>query len=320
MNSQQLIEVEGNLTDQLNRHVEAGIRNNISRGHNNAGDIGFECDSYQALCRLRGELKPRNSVGLAKIFRIGNVWEQPNIRWLQDAQIKVRETGDKRFEWKKYNIVGYMEADIKLPEIDEKACFPLEHKTISPNGLRAVRKCKEEGMSLTQATQPWIKKYPGQLMTYMLFKEVEIGVWFFFEKLSGDFLWWLTALDYGYTETLIKRAERCEKNVREGTIPKPEYSGLCSKCDFAMTYCFPDKDFGPGFDFINDEAIEEKLIRREELKEARSEYERLDKEIRGAFKGKNAVVGDFKIESKEVERKGYTVEPSSYWKTTIERL
>lgn len=295
---QKLIEIEEELTRQLNTYIESGIRNNISRGHNNASDIGCECDTYQALCRLKGELKPRISVDLAKIFRIGREWERPNIRWLQDAEIKVRETTDKRFEWKKYNIVGYMDADIVVPAMDPAIKIPLEHKTVSPNGFRAIKKCKEDGGSLTQIKQIWVRKYPGQLMTYMLFKEVEVGAWFFFEKASGDFLWWFTALDYDYAETLIKRAETCEENVAKDNIPKCQTKEICNMCDFAKTYCYPDKDYGPGFAFLSDKEAEEKLERRETLKAGRAEYNELDKQLKGHFRGENVVVGNFKIETK----------------------
>jgi len=311
MTTPDLKRIENELTQQLNSHVEKGIRNNISRGHNNASDIGFDCDTYQALCRLRGELKPKPSVALKKIFRVGTEWERPNIRWLQDAQIQVRETSDKRFEWKKYNIVGYMEADIVIPQISERTKFPLEHKTVSPNGMREIQKCKARGLPLTQASQPWVKKYPGQLMTYELFKEADFGVWFFFEKTSGDFLWWLAPLDYDYADSLIRRAERCNENVAKGHVPPPVQKDLCNKCDFAQTYCFVGRDYGPGFVFMSHEEAERRLRRREELKGVHAEYERLDKSLKDHFRGQNVVVGDFKIA---------TVPHGNGSKVTIEKL
>jgi len=137
IDSKQLITVEDELNQQLNAHVESTIQNNISRGHNNASDIGVECDAYQALCRLKGELKPRISPSLKKLFRIGNEWERPNIRWLQDAGIDVREAADRRFEWKKYNIVGYMDATIAIPSFKER--LPFEHKTCSVKSFQAIK-------------------------------------------------------------------------------------------------------------------------------------------------------------------------------------
>lgn len=312
MNVDLLLKAEKELTEKLNAHIDSGILNSISRGHNNASDIGFECDTFQSACRLKGNLRPRKSIHTEKIFRMGRILERPNIRWLQDAQIQVRETSDKRWEWPQYNIVGYMEADIKIPSISKIDKFPLEHKTVSPNGFRAVKWHKEHGIPLTQARQPWTRKYPGQLTTYMLFKGQEIGVWFYFEKQSGDFLWWIYPLDYTYGESLIQRAERCNENVAKEFIPPCEQKELCNDCDFAKTLCFPDKDYGPGFVFMSDEQKEEKLMRREKTKEAHAEYLKLDKELKGHFKGKNVVTQGFKIESKQ--------DVNGNWRTSIEKL
>jgi len=239
---------------------------------------------------------------LEKIFRIGREWERPNVRWLQDADIKVREVGDKRFHWKEYNIVGYMDADIVIPEIDPDLRIPLEHKTVSPDGFRAIKKCKENGIPLTQAKQIWVRKYPGQIMIYDLFKEVDVGAWFFFEKSSGDFLWWLSMLDYEYAETLIKRAERCEENVAKNFIPEPVTKEICNRCDFAFTYCFPDKDYGPGFVFLTNQEAADYLDQRDAVLEPHQKFTPLDKLIKGHFKGQNVVIegkrGTYKIETK----------------------
>jgi len=319
------IDVEQELTGKLESHIESGISNNISRGHNNAFDIGFECDTYQALCRLKGELKPKISPGLKKLFRIGNILERPNIRWLQDAEIEVVEATNRRFEWERYNIAGYMDAMIRLP--DSKTWLPFEHKTCSANSFRAIRKYKEQGISLAQADQLWLRKYPGQLMTYMLFNGSEAGLWFYYEKQSGQYLFWVLPLDYDYADSLIRRAERCEENVKAGTIPKPAYCELCAQCDFALTYCFPDRDFGPGFELLDDESLEQKIKRMKELEGTEvKEYKSLKMELvgngnkPGLLYQKNAVVGNFIIESKKIERKEFMVKSGKYWKTTIKKL
>ena len=318
-------ETEKLLTDKLESHIESEISNNISRGHNNASDIGFECDTYQVLCRLKGELKPKISPSLKKLFRVGIEWERPNIRWLQDADLTVRDTADRRFEWKKYNIVGYMEADIKPRAFS--SYLPLEHKTCSANSFRAIKKYKEQRISLTKADQLWLRKYPGQLMTYMLFKGIDFGVWFFFEKQSGQYLFWILPLDYDYTDSLIRRAERCEENVKAGMIPKPAYCEMCAQCPFALTYCFPDRDFGPGFELLDDESLEQKIKRMKELEGTEvKEFNSLKKLLigngdkPGLLYQKNAVVGNYIIESKEVEKKAFSVEASSYFRTSIKEL
>jgi hypothetical protein len=80
---------------------------------------------------------------------------------------------------------------------------------------------------------------------------------------------------------------------------------------------------------MSDSDLEAKLERREELVEARAEYEDLDKEIKAAVGGKNLVVGHFIIESKEYERRSAKIPEelkkqfevvTKYWRVTIERI
>lgn len=322
------LQLETDLREKLEDHVTLSIRNRTSRARNWAGDLGLECDTYQVASRLKGTLKPKVSQGLMKIFRVGIEWERPNIRWLQDAGINVRETGDKHWYWEKYNISGIMDAEIEVihPNTKKKTWIPFEHKTTSPNGFRAIKKHKDEGISLTKADQPWLRKYPGQLSTYMMFKSVDIGCWFYFEKTSGDYLFWILPLDYEYAETLIKRAERTNTNVMNNHIPDPKYCDSCLKCDFALTLCFPDKDFGPGFDMIESEEVLSKVKRYKDLEAELKEFNALKKELigkgdsPGLLYKRNAVVGDYIVESKEGERGGYEVKASKYWVTSIKEL
>ena len=127
-------------------------------------------------------------------------------------------------------------------------------------------------------------------------------------------------------EELIKRAERTNKSVAAKTIPDPVYCDSCIGCDFALTLCFPDKDFGPGFDMIDSEEVLSKVKRYKDLEVELKEFNALKRELIGSgkqpglFHQKNAVIGDYIIESKERERKGYVVEDSSFWVTSIKEL
>ena len=115
----------------------------------------------------------------------------------------------------------------------------------------------------------------------------------------------------------------------EEDLPPVEQIDDCKRCEFAKTLCFPDQDYGPGFSIMSDEEVEAKLLRREELQAAAKEFEEIDKEIKEQFRGKSAIVGDFKIESKELTRTDYKIpkeikeqykEVSTYFRTSIERL
>lgn len=291
----------------------------FARWSNWCGDLGFACDTYQAASRLKTELKALPDIGLIKLFRTGKVWETPNLQLIQNAGIKIVEQG-RPFQWKEKQISGRIDAKIAIPVNGKEVVIPLEHKVCSFNTFREILKHKEQGIPLTKSRHPWIKKYPGQLQIYDLMDGSEYGMWFFYNKQSGDYFFWLYPLDLEYAESLVQRAERCNENVEKNHIPKPEYCELCDGCDFERTYCFPDKDYGPGFELLDEKEVEMSLERHEELKPLVKEYNDINKEIKGMFKGRNAVVGNFKLTSTERERKPYSVPGGKYWVLDIKKL
>ncbi|MFW6132179.1 MAG: hypothetical protein ACOC5F_06255 [Candidatus Aminicenantaceae bacterium] len=320
-------EIEQNLKEKLDSYLAKKIKS-YARWSNWAGDLGFECDTYQALCRLKPELKPLPDLGLIKVYRTGTQLETPNLQLMQNAGIEIVEQA-RPYQWREKEISGRIDAKVKISTNGKEVIVPLEHKACSSSIFMAIKNHKEKGIPLHKSKYHWVRKYPGQLLVYELMDGSEFGVWFFYNKVSGDFFFWVLPIDYDYTEELIQRAERCNKNVKKGDIPKPKQKNICKKCDFAKTFCFPGQDYGPGFDFLSDEEKEAKLIRWYETEEPYKEHKQLDKELKEDFKGKDTVIGDFMITSKEYERKSYNVpseikeqylEITKYFRTKIEKL
>jgi len=311
-------EIEKKLKEQVDEFLKKEIKS-FARWSSWAGDLGWPCDTYQALCRLKPELKPLPDLNLIKVFRTGQIIELPNLQLLQNAGIRIIEQA-RSYQWVEKKISGRIDAKIEIELNGKKLKIPLEHKALSPNVYRHILKHKEENIPLQKSKYPWVKKYPGQLQTYMLMEGIEYGMWFFFEKVSGQYDFWLFPFDFEYAESLLQRAERANENVEKGIIPEPERQEICKNCDFVKTYCFVGKDYGAGFDFLTDEELLNKLIRREELEAAYKEYLEIDEELKEIFRGKNVIIGDFKIISKEVERKEYTIQAGKYWRIYIEKL
>ena len=140
-------------------------------------------------------------------------------------------------------------------------------------------------------------------------------------------------LDYGECEYILSRLERLWEMKKKGVYPDPEYRPeLCDRCPFA-SLCLTDVTNKPA-DFINNEILEEKLHRREELTLLKKEYEELDEEIKATFKQiPHAFVGEsFEIIGKEQIRKSVDtkampdelkkpyVKETSYWITKIKKI
>lgn len=296
-----LKKIESGLKQKIDDHLLSKIRT-FARSSNWASDLGFACDTYHALCRLKPDLRPATTLPLKKIFRASGEWETPNLQLIQNAGIRVVEQG-RSYQWPKYQISAVIDAKIQIEEIriNGKAIrLPLEHKALSPNTFRTVAKIKEEGGSLLNARYDWMKKYPAQLQIYDLLDSAPGGVWFFFEKVTGDYFFWIAPLDLEYAESLISRAARANEAVRDGVIPEPVRKDLCEECDFAATSCFVGKDFGEGYEIAIDRAdLNEKARRLLELKPLHKEYEDLDEDFKAIVRGKKILTEDFLITSTE---------------------
>jgi hypothetical protein len=312
------LQIEQNLKERVDQHILSGIKS-FARWSNWAGDLGFECDTYQALCRLKPELKPLPDLGLAKVFRASGMLEAPNLRLLEEAGIKIVEQA-RPYTWNEKKISGRIDAKIEF-EVDGKLLrIPLEHKALSPNSYRTVLKHKQDGISLRQSKYSWMRKYPGQLQIYDLMDGSEYGLWMFYEKVCGDYFFWLDPIDYTYTEELIQRAERTNAAVEAGTIPEPERKPICEGCDFERTHCFVGKEGGEGWEFITDAEWLIKVQRYLEIKPLTSEAEDLWDEFKAAFQAKTVIIGDQKFESKPFHKNGFTVQPSDGFRLSMRPL
>jgi len=293
--------------------------------NNRASEAGHPCERFLVASRTHGKLKALHGVGLQRIFDEGRLHEAALLRELEDAGFEIKEQ-ERPFEWAKFSLAGRIDGQIKTAE----GSVPLELKSCSPNSFMAVKKMS--ALDFLRAKQSWLRKYPGQMLCYLMMSEKQEGIMLFKNKTTGEkhqvnFVLDDEALDY--TESILQKLTRVNAHVKAGTLPDVVKIDDCKGCPFCATLCFPGQDYGPGFNVMSDADLEAKLERREELAEAAGEYEDLDKEIKDSVKGKNLVVGPFIIESKESERRSVKVPDelkkqfevvTKYWHVTIERI
>jgi CRISPR/Cas system-associated exonuclease Cas4 (RecB family) len=293
--------------------------------NNRASEAGHPCERFLVASRIKGNMKALHGVGLQRIFDEGRVHEAALLRELEDAGFEIKEQ-ERPFEWAEFSLAGRIDGQIKT----EDGLVPLELKSCSPNSFMAVKKMS--ALDFLRAKQSWLRKYPGQMLCYLMMSEKQEGIMLFKNKTSGEkhqvnFVLDDEALDY--TESILQKLTRVNAHVKAGTLPDVVKSDDCKGCPFCSTLCFPGQEYGPGFSVMSDADLEEKLERREELAEAAGEYEDLDKEIKDSVKGKNLVVGHFIIESKESERRSVKIPDelkkqfevvTKYWRVTIERV
>lgn len=285
--------------------------------NNRASEAGHPCERFLVAVRIYQDKQALHDIGLQRIFDEGNLHERAVLRELEEAGFTVVEQ-QRPFTWPEFQLSGRIDGRIKvnghLPPIDVKSC--------SPNSFRAIKSMAPE--DIVKSKYSWIRKYPAQILCYNFMANEEEGALIFKNKVTGEKIqkdFPLSGEHLVYTETILQRLTRVNDYVERGELPPAEPIDDCKGCAFAHTLCFPDQDYGPGYEIMMaDGELLAKLERREALVELAKEFRDIDEELKEFFKGRNAVVGGFIIESKEVERRAYTVQAGNYWRVDIKRF
>ena len=279
---------------------------------NRASVLGHECERYLVFKRTRWQEEKLHGVKLQGIFDLGNVLEAAVLRDLAEAGVKVVEQ-QRAFSWPEHLITGHIDAKVLV----NGSAMPIEIKTSSPYVWGSLNTLDD----MKRGRYPYLRRYPAQMMLYLLMDNKETGLFLFFNKLTGELKEIPCPLDYQLGEALIQKADSINSHVAAGTIPPCiEYDEMtCGECGF-LHICLPEIR-RPELVMEDDPELGSDLKRWYELKPLKAEYEKLDKGIKEKVNGREKlVVDDFLITSKLQHRKAYTVGENDYTVTKIQYL
>lgn len=273
-----------------------------------ASEIGHPCMRYLVYLITNWQDKKPYDPEVQFIFEGGNAVEELAIKDFEDAGFKVyRPEPDKAIQESKPRITGHI--DIRVDFGDGK---------VYTGEIKGLNAYDWEGLNTIEdfhkSKKPWIQKYPAQLMTYLYIKGEERG--FFYLKSIPRFqpkIVWVD-LDLAYMESILQKTERIEKHIAAGTLPEQINDlGICEHCQFAHI-CLPEIN-REAIQFEDNQDILDLLDRREQIKEVHSEYEDIERQLKKAFAERERLVcGNWLIQGKWIERKGFEVKDSRYIK------
>lgn len=186
---------------------------------------------------------------------------------------------------KKYQIGGRIDGRIGKGEVKPML---YEFKTMMEHEYNRINTYED----FQDSKSDYIRGYPAQIQIYLLSMNEEAGWFVLCNPMNLAFKFIPVYLDYGYTEWLLKRAERVNRANVAGTPPdRIAYGKTCERCKF-QAICLPDIK-NEGFEMVDDDALKAFLDERAELKEAHTRYEFLDDEAKTMSKkiGKDFLVG-----------------------------
>jgi CRISPR/Cas system-associated exonuclease Cas4 (RecB family) len=282
---------------------------------NRASSLGDPCLRRLVYERNDWDKKQLHDVGLQLVFDEGNNQEKIVLRDLAEAGFEIFEQ-QRSFEIRDLAITGHMDLKIKLPDSDR--LFPCEIKSMSPHIFDKVTTLQD----FFTLPYPWLKKYPGQLMLYMLESNEDRGVFILKNKSTGALKEIWVDFDWNLADELLKKAALINEHLSDGTYPdRVDDLDVCEKCPFAHI-CLPDKSFGPGFNAEEDENLVSMLDRLEELKPVYTEYEALNGKLKKALEEKTDIIigNKYLVKGKWIEVKERFQAAYKYWKKSITKI
>lgn len=277
-----------------------------------ASGIDDQCNRRLFYYLTCGELADAINPDLAAIFEEGNEQEIIAKRYLSELGFEIIKA-QMTEHWDKFNIAvrcdGFLEKNAERYLVDIKSVSEYAWDSI---------------YSEADLSAGYYRKWRGQMQISMLLFNIDKSLLILKRKQAKQLRAIPIYLDYTYAESLLKKADIVNLGVRTGTPPAHINNPVeCKKCPFFGKVCNPSMDYGEAILNLDDPELAIMLEKRDELALARSEYERLDKDIKERFKEiPDAICGDFHITGKgsEVNIKAKDAYVQKKWTTKIERI
>lgn len=299
------------LTSRREARLKAMI-NQYPRRNPILSDLG-DCNRQIAYGVANWKDKPLHGPELQARFEVGNVMEREMTKELLDMGFQFEGGQDTVKIQGKGGILlatGRIDGFIRW----EGERIPVEFKSMHPQIYDQVDSIDDF------QKKPWLRKYIRQLQMYCFGNNKEYGLFGLTNCLGGR-KWFVLYLDLGECELILQRLEDVAHHLASGTLPdRIAYKDdICGKCDFANT-CLADIIRNEA-EILTDETLIADLERREKLKEASSEYGKIDKAVKKQLNGiEKGIAGSFMIIGKPTHREGFTVEATDGWRTDIKKL
>ena len=277
-----------------------------------ASSIGHPCERYLYLMVKHSNEQKPHDVGLQCIFDLGNTLEEHTIKNIKEAGFEVITPTVRSWKIEKPLITG--REDIRIKD-ENGELLPVEIKGISPFEFDKLNTVAD----FIKSKRPYIRGYPAQLQTYMLYFGKEKGFFALTNKLTGETKFIEMPFDYEYAESLLQKAERIYKALADETPPDAcDDISVCEDCGLAHI-CGECRRVPADIDL--DEELDALIDRKNELAAAKKEYEQIDKEIKARIGERDKVItGQYLITRSSFVKKAFTVPESVQYRVTIKRL
>jgi CRISPR/Cas system-associated exonuclease Cas4 (RecB family) len=268
---------------------------------NRASELGYSvsmiggCARRGVYARTRWQDRELHDARVQLIFDEGNNQERQVLIDFATAGVQIIEQ-QSAWSWDMYQITGHIDGT----HVEDGVAYPVEIKSMSPN-IFSIVNCFDDFKK-----KPWTRSYMAQITLYMLFKNVDKGIFILKNKSTGELKQITVDLDYELGEACLKAAEEINKHISEGTLPdRVEDRETCKNCPFKLI-CLPEISFGEPLKISDDPIFEKRVEKYLGLKSMAQESDDLYEIIREEAKAQlgssgelNIVVGKYLLTGKK---------------------
>lgn len=281
--------------------------------HLSASRLGHPCERYlYLLLKNWQEVKPHD-VGLQHIYDLGNSIEDYTIARLKEAGFECITPTEKSWKIDKPLLTGREDVRIKDPDTGE--LLPCEIKGLSPIEFAKLNSVED----FLNSKKHYVRGYPTQLFVYMYHFGKEKGYFIITNKLTGEIKPIEVQLDYEFGDQCLQKAERIYKAVETNTPPEScDDISVCEQCNL-QHICGQVKRIPTDIEL--DDELENLIDRKNELSDAKREYEEVDRQIKDKVGEREKIIaGTYLIQRKAIQRKEFIVPAQTQYRISIKRL
>ncbi len=279
--------------------------------HLRASNLGHPCERYLYLLIKHWQEQKPIDVGLQNIFDLGNTLEEHTIKNIKEAGYEVFTPTCRAWQIDKPLITG--REDIRIKD-ENGELLPVEIKGISPFEWDRLNSIED----FLNSKKAYIKGYPAQLQIYMYYFAKEKGFFALTNKLTGETKFIEMPFNWDYADALLKKAERIYKCIEDDVLPDTcSDVSYCENCQLSHICGTRRKST----DILIDEELDALINRKMELQPLKSEYEKIDREIKSKVGQREKVItGQYLIQRTAVKKQAYTVPANTYYKMIVKKL
>lgn len=279
-----------------------------------ASNLGHPCERYIYLLIKHWDEQKPHDVGLQNIFDLGNTLEEHTIKNIKEAGYEVITPTCRSWQIEVKGGIITGREDIRIKD-ENGELLPVEIKGISPYEFDKLNTVED----FHKSKKAYIKGYPAQLFVYQLRYGKEKSFFALTNKLTGQTKFIDVPFDYDYGENLLQKAERIYKHLADNTPPPAcDDISYCEGCSLAHI-CGECRRVPADVEL--DDELDNLINRKQELAPLKSEYEKVDREIKAKVGEREKVItGEYLIERKAVVRQAYSVPESTHFRINIKKL